>query len=172
MKSQNRKLFCVTAPHKVSNGSLKTHHSTKVNNSDFLERFHCGLCHPRWSARPLKQQKGLWAKETQREREDTFPHKSQLTKSLWPKTLPGAAGHFCTVPKVQRNSHFRVSSHFTEAHKSPAEDAGELSSQRLLLGLKSFLNYSRGKSNKQCSLSLESCSSALSPASPSSTPFC
>lgn len=108
---------------------------------------HCGLCHQRWSARPLKQQKGLWAKETQREREDTFPHQHQLTKSLWPKTLPGAAGHFCSVPKVQSNSltHFRASSHFSEAHKSPAEDAGELSSQRPLLGLKSFKTIPQAK---------------------------
>lgn len=64
---------------------------------------------------------------------------TQLTQSLWPKMLSGAAGRSCSVAKVQRNSltHFKASSHFVEAHKSPAEGAGELS-QRLLLGLKSF----------------------------------
>lgn len=90
--------------------------------------------------------------------------------------LPGAAGHFGSVAKAQRNSltPFRASSPFTEAPKSAAEDAGELSSQRLWLGLLSFSTIPEAKAtNKNRALLApcsKSCSSALASGSLSCTP--
>lgn len=95
-----------------------------------------------------------------------FPINPADTKPLTRNASRACRALCGSAAKVQRNSltPFRASSHFTEAHKSPAGDAGE-PSKGFCLASWDFKLLQRQKQQTVLALSSKSCGSALAPAS-------